>query len=284
MTKHTIVTFLLAAGVALVLTPARRHLFTRWPWMGAGIAVLIMAPNLRGRPHTAGRRSSSIATRPSTNQPVGPLQVLLQQVLMVSPGAVPVWAAGLLWLLKRRTPDLRHLGLTFLILLGLLMASGQSRPDRILGIYPLMFAAGGVALEAAASRRWVSWTAAGWLAAWGLVLLPIGVPVLPPEQLAAYATAVGGAPQLERAQANARRCPSGLPIAWAGRRWRTTSPLFATACRNTNAATSRSLRRATARPGRSSGSVVHGGSCRSTPRTTATTPGDRRRGHRPWPS
>jgi len=33
---------------------------------------------------------------------------------------------------------------------------------------------------------------------WGLVLLPIGVPVLPPEPLAAYATTVGGAPQIER--------------------------------------------------------------------------------------
>lgn len=209
MTKHTVFTFLFAAGVALVLTPARRHLFTRWPWMGAGLALLIVAPNLawqvtHGWPSLEFYRNAAL----NKNQPVGPVQVLLQQVLTVSPGAVPVWMAGLVWLLKRRTPDLRHLGLTFIILLGLLMASGQSRPDRILGIYPLMFAAGGVALGAAAiSRRWVSWASAGWLTVWGLVLLPIGVPVLPPEPLAAYATAVGGAPQIERGEGKRTSLP-----------------------------------------------------------------------------
>ena len=132
----------------------------------------------------------------------------MQQGLTVSPGAVPVWLAGLVWLLRRRTADLRHLGLTFLILLGLLMASGQSRPDRILGIYPLMFAAGGAALGAvAASRGWVTRAVGGWLVVWGLVLLPIGVPVLPPTRLAAYATAVGGAPQLERGEGKRTAVP-----------------------------------------------------------------------------
>lgn len=209
MTKHTIFTFLLAAGVAMVLTPARRHLFTPWPWLGAAIAALIVSPNLiwqalHGWPSIEFYRNAAL----NKNQPVGPLQVLFQQGLTMSPGAIPLWIAGLMWLLKRRAADLRHLGLTFLILLGLLMASGQSRPDRILGIYPLMFAAGGAALSAvAASRDWVARTVSVWLVVWGLVLLPIGVPVLPPTQLAAYASAVGGAPQLERGEGKRAALP-----------------------------------------------------------------------------
>ena len=117
MTKHTIVTFLLAAGVAMVLTPARRQVFSRWLWLGAGIALLIVSPNLiwqatHGWPSIEFYRNAAL----HKNQPVGPLQALFQQVLTVSPGALPVWVAGVVWLLPNGNttssrwslPEARH--------------------------------------------------------------------------------------------------------------------------------------------------------------------------------
>ncbi len=210
MTKHTVLTFLLAAAGAMLLTPARRQLLTRWPWLAAIVAAIIVAPNVvwqaaHGWPSLEFYRNAAL----QKNQPIGPLQVLVQQITTMSPGTVPLSLAGLVLLLRRRaTEDLRHLALTFLILLGMLMISGQSRPDRILGIYPLMFAAGGAAIGAyGVSRRWVRASAMAWVIAWGVLLLPVGVPVLPPAQLAAYATALGIVPQLERGEGKRTALP-----------------------------------------------------------------------------
>ena len=53
----------------------------------------------------------------------------------------------------------------FVVMLGLLMWSAQSRPDRLAGLYPLLFAAGGVWLgELAAARRVVRIALPVWIA------------------------------------------------------------------------------------------------------------------------
>jgi hypothetical protein len=135
--------------------------------------------------------------------------VLVQQAVFMGPGTLPVWLAGLAWLLRRKvTVDLRHVAITYVILLGLLMASGQSRPDRAVGVCPMLFAAGGVVIESlAAGRRWIRLALPAWMVAWGLLLLPVGVPVLPPDQLASYATALGVVPQLERGEGKRSALP-----------------------------------------------------------------------------
>lgn len=210
MTKHTVVTFLVAAAVAVVVTPARRHLRSPWPWIGAAVAGVIVAPNViwqavNGWPSLEFYRNAAL----DKNQPIGPLQVLGQQLTTMSPGTIPVWLAGLGFLFRTRIPaDLRHLAITFLILLGSLMLSGQSRPDRIVGIYPLLFAAGSVAIATyGATRRWVRATAMAWVLAWGIALLPVGVPILPPEPLASYAASLGLVPQIERGEGKQSALP-----------------------------------------------------------------------------
>jgi hypothetical protein len=210
LTKHTVVTFLVALGVALVVTPARRHLATKWPYIGAAVAALIVVPNLwwqvmHGWPSLEFYRNAAL----HKNQPIGPLHVLGQQVLFMSPGALPVWLAGLALLFRRSSGlDLRHLAVAYLVLLGFLMVSGQSRPDRALGAYPVLFAAGGVAIGSlAAARRWVRIAAPAWLVAWALLLLPLGVPVLPPDQLSSYAAATGLVPQIERGEGKRSALP-----------------------------------------------------------------------------
>jgi hypothetical protein len=210
MTKHTVITFLLALGIATVLTPARRHLATRWPWIGAVLAGLVLAPNIawqvvHGWPSLEFYRNAAL----HKNQPIGPLQVLGQQLMFMSPGTLPIWVTGLGVLLKRRRPiDLRHLALTYVVLIGFLMASGQSRPDRAVGIYPVLLAAGGLALGSlAATRRWLRFALPAWMGAWALVLLPIGVPLLPPDQLSAYSAALGVVPQIERGEGKRSALP-----------------------------------------------------------------------------
>src|SRR5437879_6425429 len=45
-TKYTVAGLAVALAAGLLLTPARRHLATRWPWLGAALAVVLLLPNL----------------------------------------------------------------------------------------------------------------------------------------------------------------------------------------------------------------------------------------------
>ena len=207
LNKHTVVTFGLGLGIAMLLTPARRQLRTPWPWLGAGLAVLILLPNLLwqeayGWPSLEFYRNAALFK----NEPAGPLEIVLQQVIFMSPGTLPIWIAGLFLLF--RTVELRFLGVLHLVLLAMLIASQQSRPDRIIGMYPLLFAAGGATLGGlAASRRWLVVGMPAWLLVWTVVMAPIGLPLLPPAAASRYAQALGAVPQMERGEGKRSQLP-----------------------------------------------------------------------------
>jgi hypothetical protein len=127
---------------------------------------------------------------------------MINQLFLQNPATLPVWVCGLLFLLFAKAGrDLRALGLLAAALFIFQIASQSSRPDRIAGIYPLLFATGGVAIEAFVSRtgrRWLLCVLFGVMALFGVLLAPVGLPILPPETLAEYCSAVGVVPKLER--------------------------------------------------------------------------------------
>jgi hypothetical protein len=201
--KHTILLFAAGLAVGLVLTPARRHLASRWLWLGGAIAALLAVPNVlwqvaHGWPSLEFYRNADVYK----NVPTPPLQVLFQQILVTNPGTLPVSLAGVVFFWRRRDGvSLRHLAWIFIALVALMVVAGKSRPDRIAPIYPMIFAAGGAGLDAAARSRRGSWLRVGlpaWLVAWGLLLAPMGIPILPPDSLGGYMGVLGGAPQIER--------------------------------------------------------------------------------------
>jgi hypothetical protein len=121
---------------------------------------------------------------------LSPLQFLAQQVLLAGPVAFPVWLAGLLWLMFSRAGGrYRVIGWAFLTVLAVFMVlhgkNYYSTPA-----YPMLFAAGGVAIETllARSHRTViigyayiatMLAAAAWIA-------PMLIPVLPISRYLAY--------------------------------------------------------------------------------------------------
>jgi MFS family permease len=203
LNKHTTVLFLGAVGAALLFVPARRHLLTPWPWLGALAALGMVAPNLAWQ-HANGWPSLEFYRNAQRfkNIPTPPLKVLANQILFAGPGSLPVWLAGLAFLLRdRRARHLRLLGYAFLLLLGLMLASGSSRPDRIGAFYPILFAAGATAIaiwSERPGRRWLPPAALVLVSGSALFVAPLTLPLLPPEQVAAYARATGVLPRLER--------------------------------------------------------------------------------------
>jgi hypothetical protein len=95
-------------------------------------------------------------------------------------------------------------------MLALLTVAHESRPDRIAGAYPVLFAAGGVALERllrAPGRSLLTWGLWLWLGLWSAALIPLGLPILPPATTARWATFLGVVPQMERGEGKRSALP-----------------------------------------------------------------------------
>jgi hypothetical protein len=77
-------------------------------------------------------------------------------------------------------------------------------------LYPTLFAAGAVVVEAARARGLgsaVYWGTAALIAGFGALLLPLGVPVLAPEAMASYARTIGATPALRTNTGELGRLP-----------------------------------------------------------------------------
>lgn len=197
LTKHSA---LLPAGLlaaATLASPARAHFATRWPYLGLATAVVVAAPNLVWLVAHDGVTFEFYRTSvPLKNIAQSPLEALAGQAMFVGPMVFLVAVVGAGSLARPRA--LRGFAVMFAIALVVMMASGISRADRILAVYPMMFAAGACVIERLAHRRRAVAVAA--LAIGALPPLPLVLPILPPEHVIRYSVALGLTPQLELAK------------------------------------------------------------------------------------
>jgi hypothetical protein len=202
LNKHTLAVYATGLVVALLMTPARKQLLSRWFWSGVLLAAVVAAPNFLWQLHNHFPsldfyRNANLLKNISTS----PLEVFLAQVFVMNPLALPVWVAGLgFYLFSRDGRPYRVFGLTYLLLLATMMWAGSSRPDRMLAAYPMLFAGGATIVGRFAERhsRWVLQSGiAATVLFGGLGFAPIAVPILPPEMLLQFSRALSP-PQVEQ--------------------------------------------------------------------------------------
>jgi hypothetical protein len=200
--KHSTVFFGAAALVGLLLSPLRRELLRRWIWLGAGLALLIFLPNLVWQAAHDFPTLEDLANvrRMGKNVVLSPVDFVTQQVLIMHPALLPVWLGGLASLLLGRLRRFRTLGWTYLALLGVMIAL-KAKNYYLVPIYPMLFAAGGVAAEGWLDRRrfttgrlWPRAAALAWVALAGVVFAPMFLPVLPPDGFVRYQERLGLSP------------------------------------------------------------------------------------------
>jgi 4-amino-4-deoxy-L-arabinose transferase-like glycosyltransferase len=198
--KHSVV---LPAGLlaaATLASPARRHFATRWPYLGLVVAVLVAAPNLVWLVANDGITFEFYRVSvPLKNIPQTPLESLVGQAMFVGPLVFVVTIVGAIAL--ARQPARRGFAAAFAVALAIMMFSGISRADRILTVYPLLFASGACALERLGGRRRIIAVAA--LVVGAVPPLPLVLPVLPPPLVVRYSRALAVTPQLEVAKRGA---------------------------------------------------------------------------------
>jgi hypothetical protein len=183
--------FLFAALAALLLTPARKAL-GRWFFACFFLIVLIALPNLlwevhRGWPtliwlHNAGTQGKNIV--------YGPGLFLWNQIFITGPISALLWGSGLIWLLiSRSARAFLWIGVTYILyLLGMFVL--HANDYYLAPIYPLLFAAGGVAWDQWLKPRWVRRVAVPAYSALIATYAVLGIlsvePVLTPAEYVRY--------------------------------------------------------------------------------------------------
>ena len=201
LNKHTSVLYAGALALGLLLSGSRRVLWTRGPWFAVALFLLILMPNLiwQGWHHWISVDFYRQEASRNVDTPV--LLGILNQALLINPVALPFCGLGL-WFVLLTPGGAKHraFGVAYLLLLGCLLALHSSRPDRIAGAYPVLFAAGAVVFEQFTRGRALAWRAAlvSGLVVGGAVLMPLALPILPPSIAARYAQALGVVPRIER--------------------------------------------------------------------------------------
>jgi hypothetical protein len=200
LNKPSIIFFLVAVGLGLLLTPQRRVLGSWWAAGGLALTIAIVLPYVHWQIHNHWPTLEFLrnGARGHKNTVLGPVQFLLTQLLNMQPVNALIWVPGVVALLRARSiRDGRWLGLAYVLFFVMMMAL-HAKDYYLAAIYPACFAAGGVAWERrfSASRgvrlkRIVAFPVfEGVLLATSVIVLPMSSPVLRPAAWVRCATAL----------------------------------------------------------------------------------------------
>src|SRR5438105_3798168 len=178
-TKYTVIGLGVAMLIGLVVTKQRRLLANRWPWLGFGLAVLLLLPNIAWQ---LGHNWDSVAyTLQHRGNTDGPVLYWVQQVLLVGPQLVPLVVMGVVWLWRQ---DRFRAAAATVIAVELLFFLAGGKAYYPGPIYPLIYAAGAIWLVGAIRRPWFRRTVVAGAVLVTLILLPLGLPILSAQQMA----------------------------------------------------------------------------------------------------
>jgi len=205
--KYSIGFFGAGIVVGLLFTSERRALIKPWIWIGGAIALAIFLPNLlwqinRDLPFLELMKNIRESGR---DVALSPGQFFVQQAMIAGPLAAVIWIAGLIWFFRPSGKQYRVLGWAFLFVFVTMMVL-HGKVYYVAPVYPIMFAAGGAALERwiapLRAARWLAPAYALLIAVFGIVFLPFVIPVLPPQTYVEYSKAIGFRPPRTENQRN----------------------------------------------------------------------------------
>lgn len=193
--KHSMAFFGIAIIIGLVLTSERKQMISRWFWVAGLIAGVLFLPNLIWQmAHSWPTLEFAANAQQWKNLPMSPLQFLGALFLFQHPIAFLLWAVGLGALFYHaRLKSYRLFGFAFLFLVVLFVVQ-RGKPYYLSPFFPLLLAAGAVALDEFLTRKQWTWIFRGYalaLAIGGLITTPLFLPLLPVETYIRYAEPFG---------------------------------------------------------------------------------------------
>ncbi len=196
MVKPSMVFFIAALVIGLLLTQHRRAFKTRWPWLGALIGFVIILPALIwqiSNSFPVAEYWGAYATGKTVN--AGPAEFILMQVVGMNPFLLPVWVTGLIYvLLNKEGKKYRLLGVIFAVLFAVFLTTG-AKMYMLIPAYSVLLAAGALSIERFAAKLWKKALMIAYacvIVLTGLVMAPNFMPVLPVDSLITYYDTMGG--------------------------------------------------------------------------------------------
>jgi hypothetical protein len=187
----------LAAGV--LLTPSRRLLLTRGPWLAAAIAAVLFLPHLAWQVSNGYPTLEFIRNAASGKYvALSPWVLMTQQAVFMNPLTFPLWAGGVVYfLLARRMAPHRALSIVYLTVFTILAVNRNSKATYLAPLVPTLFVLGAAWFDrwpVERGRRWAYAVTIVLVLTTGAVLAPLVVAVLPVEASIRYAQTLGVAP------------------------------------------------------------------------------------------
>jgi hypothetical protein len=188
----------LVAG--LLLTQHRKHLATKWFWLGAAAAAVIFLPHVvwefvHGFPSLEFMHNAS----QNKNMNLSVIDFFIGQVRDMNFFNAPLWLAGIYFYFKHLEGRYRPLAWMYIIVF-ILMVAGNAKVYYLSAIYPIFLGAGAVFLEQLVNQKSIQWLKpvyASLLTVVALIILPFAVPILPVEQFIRYEHFLGLMPHAE---------------------------------------------------------------------------------------
>jgi 4-amino-4-deoxy-L-arabinose transferase-like glycosyltransferase len=152
LTKYTMAFCAAGLVVGVLATDARCYLTSRWLWAGALLSGLIVLPNLLWQAQHGFVSLEVLAAIHARDVAIGRTSGFLVEQLLVCASlfTVPLWIVGVWWYLRSHGGQrYRLLGWLYVVPLVLLLLS-QGRSYYLAPAYPMLLAAGAVAVE-----RWL---------------------------------------------------------------------------------------------------------------------------------
>ncbi|MBM9545839.1 glycosyltransferase family 39 protein [Leptospira sp. 201903074] len=192
MNKHTYIVYVFAIMAPYVWFQWKSIYRNLFFYIGVILAILLVLPNLywqyqNGFPSLEFYKNAYLMK----NIDLSLFQIIFDQILSMNPATLPLWTLGVYFYLRNQ--EYRYLGIAYLFLLFLFLYSKSSRPDRIASFYPVLFAGGSAFLLSDIWKKIIL----GFTLFVGLILAPIGMPILPLPLLSTYVNVLGVVPKIE---------------------------------------------------------------------------------------
>jgi hypothetical protein len=190
----------LAAGivVGVVSTPLRSWLRTPYPWISAGISILLFMPYIiwnfqNDMAHLEFARNATGVKYASQNV----MTFLTGLILNFNPIAFPIWASGFLFFFSKQFQKMRLIGISIGVVFFILIINIHSKSEYFNPAMPLLFAGGAIGWEQFLSKTWlriIGYVYIAIIGISGLIFLPMAIDLFPVETFIHYSQTLGVVP------------------------------------------------------------------------------------------